>query len=802
MNPIELPAEALRWTCDPSLLTFETTESIGPLGGFIGQDRAIKAIEFGLGIADSGYNIYVSGMTGTGRTTIIKAFLEKAVKRIVAETSVALQDWCYVYNFAEPDHPQALNFPPSRGKEFRSEIFELVGRLKVEIPRAFESDAYEANRKAVVDANQRKQQELYQALESKARERGLTVQSSPMGLVVIPLRSGVPLDQEEYLAMGPEERKKIDENRASLNEELAGFLKSVQGLDKSTREKIRELNRKVGQFALAHMFRSMEERYASFPKVVEYLNAMEAHVLEHMDVFRGKETHESPVPSGPPFVEDDAFIPYQVNPFIDNTKTESRPVIIESHPTYGNLFGVVERRLKYGTFVSDFTMIKPGSVHKANGGYLVVNALDVLVNPGAWEGLKRVLKNREARIEDLGERLGFPTATSLRPEPIPVEIKVVLIGNPQLYHLLFNMDEDFRKIFKVKADFNIEIERSDQSLHEYATFVASCCSSGCLRPFDRSGVAAMVEYAARLVEDQTKLSTRFSDLADLTHEANYWASQDKSEVVTAIHVDGALQEKFYRSSLIAERIQRLIQEGTLMVATEGVTVGQVNGLAVYNLGDFSFGKPSRITASTYMGKTGVLNIERESQMSGKTHDKGVLILIGYLGQKYARDFPLTLSASICFEQSYEGVEGDSASSTELYALLSSLSGLPIRQGMAVTGSVNQRGEIQPIGGVNEKIEGFFDVCKAKGLTGDQGVVIPRRNAKNLMLRKDVVQAAREGRFHIYSVETIDQGIEILTGVEAGERRGDGTYPEGSVNARAEARLRQIALGVKEYGANG
>lgn len=794
MKPMELPAELLRWTCDSSLLTFDTTESLGPLGEFIGQDRAIQAIEFGLGIGDSGYNIFVSGMTGTGRTTIIKAFLERAVKKTA---SPELQDWCYVYNFASPDRPRALGFPASQGKQFRDEVSDLIARLKVEIPRAFESALYEANQKALVEADQHEKQKLYQQLESQAREKSLTVQASPMGLVIIPLKNGAPMDQEEYFALSPEDRRAVDERRESLNDQVAGYLKTVHGLDKAVREKIRELDRKVGEFALTHLFRSIEDKYESLPLVKEYLNAMEAHILDHIDVFRGREIPQAAVMGGSP-PEEDPFVPYQVNLFIDNTKTGSPPVIIEHHPTYVNLFGLVERRLKYGTFVSDFTMIKPGSVHRANRGYLVVNAFDLFSNPGAWEGLKRVLKNKEAQIEDLGERMGFPTTTSLRPEPIPLTIKVVLIGNPQVYYILFQLDEDFRNIFKVKADFNTEIDRNEHMLHKYASFVASWCSSGCLRPFDRTGVAATLEHAARLVENQTKLSTRFSELGDLITEANYWAVQEKSEVVTAAHIDRALKEKFYRSNLIAERIQKMIEEGTLLVSTEGAAVGQVNGLAVFSLGEFSFGKPSRITASTYMGKAGVVNVERESQLSGRTHDKGVLILGGYLGQKYARDFPLTLSAGICFEQSYEGVDGDSASSTELYALLSSLSGLPIRQGIAVTGSVNQNGEVQPIGGVNEKIEGFFDVCKAKGLTGDQGVIIPRQNVRNLMLRRDVLDAARAGQFHVYPVETIDQGMEILTGVEAGARKKDGTYPEGSVNARAEARLKQIALGVKEY----
>jgi len=796
----KVPIEKLRWICDPKQFNFETTENIPPLKDFIGQKRAIDAIEFGLGMECPGYNIYVAGLTGTGKTTIIKSFLEKVVKEKQMKDQCPLpDDWCFVNNFADPDHPIILRLPKGRGRIFKNEMAELIKQIKSEISRVFESEQYISQKKQILEDSQRRQHQLLQELEKKANEQGFTIQSSPMGLMIIPIKDGKPLTPEQYLALDQMEREELERRRIDLMSKLSDSMRNIQAFEKEARKNVKELDQKIAKFAIEPLFMALEKEYEAFPEVINYLKAVQENILKNIDTFISGEGQGGPpglkMPGG-----DRSLTEYEVNVFVDNTDTQGPPIIIETNPTYPNMFGRIEKKSVFGTYVTDFTMIKPGAVSRANGGYLVVNALDVLMNPGVWEGLKRVLKNKEVRIEDLGEQLGFFTTTGLKPQPIPTNLKVILIGNAFIYHMLYNLDEDFRRIFKVKADFDYQIPRDEKIMADYASFISSCCQRENLKHFDRTGVAKVIEYGARIVEDQNKLSARFSDIVDIIREANYWASQDNSTYVKAEHVERAIEEKLYRSNLIQQRIQELFKDGTFLVDVSGEKVGQLNGLAVYDLGDFSFGKPSRITAQTFMGRAGVINIERESKLSGKIHDKGVLILSGYLGYKYAQDKPLTLSTSICFEQSYEGVEGDSASFTELAAILSSLAGVPIKQGIAVTGSINQKGEIQPIGGVNQKIEGFFDVCKAKGLTGEQGVIIPHQNVKNLMLKREVIEAVKEGKFHIYAIENVDQGMEILTGLEAGERLPDGTYPEGTLNYLVDKRLKELARGLKDYAA--
>jgi lon-related putative ATP-dependent protease len=800
LNSRKVPLEKLRWTCNPNQFEFDTTENVNPLTGFIGQKRAIKSIEFGLGMECPGYNIYVAGLTGTGKTTIIKSFLERIVKEKQMKDQCPMpDDWCFVNNFADPDHPTILRLPRGRGKIFKAEMAELIKQIKNEITRVFESEQYTAQKKQIIEDSQRRQHQLFQELEKKANEQGFTIQSSPMGLMIIPIKEGKPLTPEQYLALDQMEREELERRRMDLMSRLSDSMKNIQAFEKEARKNVKELDQKVAQFAVEPLFMSIEKEYEAFPEVINYLKSVQENILKNIDSFIGGET-QSPAPGMKMPALDQSLTQYEVNVFVDNTDTQGPPIIIETNPTYPNMFGRIEKKSAFGTYVTDFTMIKPGALSLANGGYLVVNALDILINPGVWEGLKRVIKNKEVRIEDLSEQLGFFITSGLKPQPIPTEVKIILIGNAYIYHLLYNMDEDFRRIFKVKADFDYQIPRDEAIMADYAAFISSCCQRENLKHFDRTGVAKVIEFGARIVEDQKRLSARFSDIIDIIREANYWASQDGSTYVQAEHVEKAIEEKLYRSNLIQERIQDLIEEGTFLVDVAGEKVGQLNGLAVYDLGDFSFGKPSRITAQTFMGRAGVINIERESKLSGKIHDKGVLILSGYLGDKYAQDKPLTLSTSICFEQSYEGVEGDSASFTELAAILSSLSGVAIKQGIAVTGSINQKGEIQPIGGVNQKIEGFFDICKAKGLTGEQGVIIPHQNVKHLMLKREVIEAVKEGKFHIYAIENVDQGIEILTGVEAGQRGADGSYPEGTINYLVDKRLKELAKGLKEYAA--
>lgn len=805
MEAYRVPVEKLRWTCDPDQFDFDHTENLVPLQDFVGQDRAVRAIEFGLSVRRPGYNIFVTGLTGTGKMSAIKSYLQKIVQaREAALTPDQPEDWCYVQNFSDPDRPQAISLPRGKGKLFRAEIRDLHNVLRREIAKAFAGEDYQGKRKHILEEGQHQQQQLFQLLEREAEQEGFMLQISQVGVLLAPIINGKPASQNDYLALPEATRAAIEERRSAFMERVEETFNKAHLLEKETAQRIKELDGKVGEFATARPFEVLRASYKDHPKVVAYLDELRAFTLNNVDRFRPQEG-QRPAAEGlnlETLRERDSLLAFEVNVFVDNSNTIGPPIIIENNPTYGNLFGKIERRTFMGAYFTDHTMLKAGALSLANGGYLVLNARDALTNPGVWEGLKRVIRNKELRLEDPLEQLSFIAPAGLRPQAIPIDVKVIMTGDSNIYELLSAYDEDFWEIFKVKADFDYEIDRTPDNVNAYASFICGCCQSDALKPFDRSGVAKVVEHGSRVAEDQTKLSSRFGQLKDLLIEADYWAGKEGSSTVKAEHVRKAIEEKVYRSNLVEERLREMIADDTIMVDIDGAVVGQVNGLAVYSLGDISFGKPSRITAKTFMGRGGVINIEREARLSGKTHDKGVLIFSGYLGYKYAQDKPLSVSASICFEQSYSGVDGDSASSTELYAILSSLSDLPIKQSIAVTGSVNQQGEVQPIGGVNQKIEGFFDVCKVKGLTGEQGVMIPSQNVKNLMLREDVVEAVAQGKFHIYAVKTIDEGIEILTGVKAGVRGEDGRYPEGTVNYLVDRRLRETAEGMKEFRANG
>ena len=796
----EVPAEKLRWVCDIEQFKFQRTSELTPLAEFIGQDRAIRAMEFGLAIDQPGYNIYVAGLAGTGRTSAVKTYIQKVIEAKKTENHQP-EDWCYLHNFTDPDRPQIVNLPQGKGRELASHLDNLLESLQSGIKKAFSNPEYEAQRKQVVEKGQEHQQQLFKEVEEEAVKQSFRFQVSPAGLVLIPMANGKPLSEKDYAALSEKKRRAIENKRSGLKKLVEEVIEKARNLEKDAGDSLKKLDHQVAEFAIAKLFDDLLTRYDAFPKLVQYLKDLKNYTLEHLELFRQAEVPQGSIPGMPVLPQmlmGDPFLPYRVNIFVDNSQTKGPPIVIESNPIYGNMFGKTERRFFLGGYLSNHTMLKPGALSLANGGYLLLNARDVLLSPGVWETLKRVIKNKEVHIEDPFEQFGLIAPQGLRPQPMPVKVKIVLIGEDSLYHLLSAYDEDFWEIFKVKADFDFQIERTAENTEAYACFIAGCCEGNGLKHFDRSGVAKVVEYGARLVADQLKLSSRFAQIKDIILEADYWAKKDGSELVSANHVQQTLEEKVYRHNLIDEHIRELIRRGTLMIDAEGSVVGQVNGLSVYSLGDAVFGRPSRITARTYMGRSGVINIERESQLSGRIHDKGVLILNGYLGWKYAQQRPLSLSASLCFEQSYEGVEGDSASSTELYALLSSLSGVPIKQNIAVTGSVNQKGEIQPIGGVNHKIEGFFRVCRAKGLNGEQGVLIPAGNLENLMLHEEVVEAVRQGKFHVYAAKSIDEGIEILTGTPAGERQADGSYPEGTINYLVDKRLRDIAEGLKKF----
>ncbi len=797
----EVSADKLRWQCDPAIFDFDCTKELAPLREFIGQERAIRAIEFGLSMNHDGYNIYVAGLTGTGKTSMVKTYLERVVKEKQATEQANPEDWCYLYNFTDPDRPQVLNLRQGRGKAFRDRVGELLDRLKGDLAKAFSSEEYQARRKALVEQGQAEQQKLFRDVEEEAQRQGFVLQITPVGPMAVPVADGKPLSQNEYVALDESVRKDLEAKRADLMKRLQNTVEAARDIERRTAESLQNSDREIADFTVSRLFGGLTEEYGHPEKASQYLQDLKAYTLNNLDVFKEKEEPAQQflgIPADYLRRGRDPFLPFQVNVFVDNSSTVGPPVVDEANPNYTNMFGKIERRFLLGGYLSDHTMLKPGALHLANGGYLLLSAREVLTNPGVWLALKRAIKTKEVRIEDPFEAFGLIAPQGMRPQPVPIEVKIVLIGDAMLYQLLSTYDEEFWEIFRIKADFNFEVDRTRENMMAYGAFIAGCCEDCELRHFDRTGVARVVEYASRMVADQEKLSSRFAQVKELVKEAEYWARQEGAELVSGPHVEKAIDERRFRHNLLDERMRDLISRGTIMIDVEGEVVGQVNGLSIYQLGDITFGKPSRITCKTFLGRGGVINIERESQLSGRIHDKGVLILSGYLGWKYAQDNPLSLSASLCFEQSYEGVEGDSASSAELYALLSSLSGVPIRQNVAVTGSVNQKGEVQPIGGVNHKIEGFFQVCRARGLTGDQGVMVPRQNLRNLVLRQEVVDAVREGMFHVYAAGTIDEGIEVLTGVPAGERNQDGTYPEGSINYSVDRQLKTMATRLSQF----
>jgi len=793
-----IPLEKLRWICPEDMFQFTCTTDVEPLKEFIGQQRAIDSINFGLAVGRAGYNLFLTGLSGTGKAATIKSRLQRFIKEREAKgIKYEIHDWCYVYNFSVPDQPRILNLPQGLGRSFSNHMDELLKTLREEIPKTLGSEEYNKRKQEIMEGHQRRYQDSLDALDKEAAEKSLMVQLSPMGAAVVPLREGKPLSREEFLTLPESQREEIEGKRIEMMRKVEDTYSRLRELEKEVGEKVKEIDLKAGEFAIARPFEELFKKYAEYPEVISFLKEVREYTLAKLELFMQSPTPQQ-VPAPPSLPQTDQFMAYKVNVFVDNSSVSGPPIIIEPNPNWFNMFGRIERKAMMGTYTSDHTMIKAGAVQSANGGYLILNIRDVLLNPGVWEGLKRVIKTREVRVEDPWEQFGFIAPQGMRIQPMPIEFKIIVMGEDTVYELLTMYDEEFWEMFKVKADFDYQMQRSDENMKSYACYIRSCCDEEKLLPFDRTGVAKVIEYAARAAGDQEKLSARFGPLKDLLIEADYWARESNSQMITGEHIEKAMKEKIHRLDLVAERIREMIREGTIMVDVEGEVIGQLNGLAVYDLGIFSFGRPNRITAKTFLGRRGVINIERESQLSGRIHDKGVLILSGYLGSKYAQDKPLSLSASICFEQSYSGVEGDSASSTELYAVLSSLADLPIKQNIAVTGSVNQKGEVQPIGGANQKVEGFFDVCKAKGLTGEQAVMIPYQNIRNLMLREDLIKAVRDGLFHIYAVKTIDQGIEVLTGVPAGERQADGTYPEGTVNHRVNRQLLEYAQKLKGY----
>ena len=792
---LELGPEQLRLKGDPSQFPFKSTAELPPLEAIIGQERAVRAIDFGIDMPNQGYNIYAVGPAGSGRTTTVRRFLSgRAAQRPVPA------EWCYVYNFEDPRRPKAISLPAGRATKLRSQMIELVKQLQREIPRAFEGEYYEQRRREISLDLQQKQQQLLQDLEKYLNERGFALIRVQTGLGIAPMLKGEVLTGEAYEKLDPETKKKFESFRPELQEQFDKTMRLARELDRQGKQRIDSITNDLAGIVVNPLVDEIKGGFSDCPKVEAYLEAVRSDVIQHAtDFVPNPEAEKSPLLMMAKAQEERWLDHYKVNVLAEAGESRFAPVVIEDNPTYYNLIGRIEHRAEFGAMVTDFMQIRAGALHRANGGYLVIEAKDILQNQASWEALKRALRNREIKIGDIAEFYGLVAAATLEPEPIPLDVKVVIIGDERLYQLIQVYDEDFRELFKVKAEFAVTMPRDAKAAQEYALFVGDLCRREGLRHFDPGATSEILDEAARLADDQHKVITRFAEVADLVREAVFWASRAGRELVTTEDVRAAVKERDYRLSQTAERYRETIQEGVILIATQGAAAGQVNGLSVVQLANYEFGLPSRITARTFMGRAGVVSIDREVKMSGPIHDKGQLILASYLSSRFAQQRTLSMSATLTFEQSYSGVEGDSASSTELYALLSDLSGVPIKQSLAVTGSVNQFGQVQAIGGVNAKIEGFFDVCKENGLTGDQGVLIPHSNVRHLMLRDDVVQAVAEGKFHIYAVSTIEEGIELLTGAPAGEMSAEGTYPEGTIYARVQAKLSKYAESLKEEG---
>ncbi|RPI37883.1 MAG: ATP-dependent protease [Nitrospiraceae bacterium] len=791
--PKPLGVEDLYKFCDKAIFKFNTTDELPEAVEIIGQARALRSIDFGLNLDNKGFNIFILGENGTGKLTTIKSLIAKK-----ASAEPVPLDWCYVYNFKDPDIPLAISLLPGSAMIFHKDMEELIHILKVEIPKVFESKEYEKQKNKILEEFQKKQKDLFAGLEEEAQGKGFSIRKTVSGLMIVPVKkSGEPLTEEEYEALEEGVKAKVDEIGKLLQEKLNDIVREVREAEKNVKESLSKLEKDAALSAVGHYMEDLKNKYQENEKIVSYLSDVTEDILGHIEDFKGQEEQTPPLPFMKLQKQEPTFTRYAVNVLVNNADTKGAPCIYENNPTFFNLIGRLEYKFQYGVATTDFSMIKGGALHKANGGYLVINALDLLRNMFSYDALKRAIRNREIKIEDIWEQYRLISTSTLRPEAIPLNVKVVLLGTPYLYYLLYNLDEEYQELFKVKADFDNRMECSEETMQKYAAFIASCCKKEKARPFDRSGVARIVEYGSRLAGHQKKLSSKFSDIADLIREANYWAGKVASNIVKAEHVEKAIEEKIYRTNRIEERLQELILEGTLIIDTEGAKTGQVNGLAILDMGDYSFGKPSRITARTYAGKAGVINIERETKMSGKIHEKAILIITHYIGSTYAGKKAISFTASITFEQLYDMVEGDSASCAELYVILSSLSGVPLKQNIAITGSMDQNGDVQPIGGVNEKIEGFFDLCKMRGLDGTHGVIIPRKNVHNLMLKKEVVDAVRDGLFSIYPIDRVEEGLEIFTGMPAGEMKEDGTFPEGTIHYLVMKRLEEITASFKE-----
>lgn len=771
----------------PQSLGFETTDDLETLQKVIGQPRAFKALELGSEVPGKGFNIFVMGIPDSGRTTLSQAYLERK-----AASEPTPDDWCYLSNFKDARKPKALRLPAGRSMDLKEDIEELIEQTHQEIQKTFSSESYQKERQALTKELQQTQEKEFEKLNQKVREKSFILSQTQVGFILVPASpEREPLDRETLQKLPPDKKEELTATQKELEQALQKTITKINEINLQIKKKIQEFDKKTASFATSPLFQNIKSKYKGLEQVINHIDALQEDIVKNADKFRTQDEEDKKE-------REKWRTKYEVNVIVNNADQEGAPVILESHPSYHNLIGQIEHRFIMGASHTDFTLIRAGALHRANGGYLLIPARDILLNPYAWEGLKRALRDAKIRILELSSQAGALSTVSLEPESIPLNTKVVLFGTPLLYHLLRENDEDFAKLFKIRADFATVMERTPQNEGDYALFVKSVVNNNDLSPFDNTAVARLIEYGARAAGNQDKLTTQLGKITNVIQEAAYWAKKEKQNLVTVQSVNRAIHESIYRNNLAEERSREMITEGTILIRVEGKAIGEVNALSVLALGDFAFGKPNRLTAASRPGDDGIVNIEREAELSGPIHTKGVLILSGFLGGRYAQEKPLNLTASLTFEQSYGGVEGDSASAAELYALLSSLGDIPIRQDKAITGSIDQHGNIQAVGGLNEKIEGFFKVCQEKGLTGEHGVLIPAANVRHLMLNDEVISAVEAGKFHVWPINTFDEGIPILTDLEAGQRDENGDYPPGTFNYKVQEALNRFAKRIKKH----
>ncbi len=787
-NKNELGYNDLKMTCNTSLFKFKTTEELEPIQSGIGQDRGIKALEFGLQVDVKGYNVYLEGPSGVGKTMYTRTYLNK-----IAPKKKTPSDWCYIYNFNNPNEPIAVALPAGQGKEFRDSMDGFIKEIRKDIQKTFNNDDFEKEKALIKQEFEVKRSALLDKLNEDASKYNFQVKAAQNGIYMMPVVNGKAIEEEEFEKLDASIKQEYEEKSVFVQEQIMQAINQIKEIERQSDKKISEWQSNVALLTVNAHINFLKSKYKRNKKINQFLNDVKQDVLKNVPVFLEDDSNKQAQPQqGPTPHKPDPSLNYRVNLFIDNSNLEGAPVVMDSNYSYHNIFGSLEYENYYGALKTDHTMLKPGLMQRANGGYIIFQAKDLLANSMCYEALKKALRVKELSIENAADQRSSMVLVSLKPEPIPLNLKVIIIGNANIYQTLLAMDSDFKKLFKIKVEFEDDALITPENLEKLSQIVHGFCEHEQLPHLDPSGMARLVEYASKLAGSHHKLSTRFGDLTQVVGEAATWAKLSKSKVVTAEFIDKALAERIERIKKYDSKYLEMIKENTLLINTSGSEVGQLNGLTVMTIGDYTFGKPAKITVNTYTGKNGIVNIEREVEISGPSHSKGVLILTGYLGEMFAQDIPLCLTASICFEQLYNGVDGDSASSTELYGLLSSLSGIPINQSIAVTGSVNQKGQIQPIGGVNEKIEGFFQICKMRGLDGSHGVMIPVQNVDNLQLSDEIVEAVKNKKFHIYSVSTIEEGIEVLTGVPAGKKDKDGHFPAGTVNYLVYEKLKKYA----------